>query len=134
MLSNFKNVYIKLNHQYIVALSPSSVKNLNFNLIFFSPGISAFVKENERWEINEFYTVYCLVKWWRICSSLFIEHRSVQTRCPWSRYVAHSYNMYLFPASFGPVDVRFMVQVNLPIFTCNVVILQWKKRHNWFRV
>lgn len=28
------------------------------------------------------------------------------------RYVAHSYNMYLFPASFGPVDVRFMVQAS----------------------
>ncbi|XP_022343153.2 poly(A)-specific ribonuclease PNLDC1-like [Crassostrea virginica] len=28
------------------------------------------------------------------------------------RYVAHSYNMYLFPNSFGPVDVRFMVQAS----------------------
>ncbi|XP_061188367.1 poly(A)-specific ribonuclease PNLDC1-like [Saccostrea echinata] len=28
------------------------------------------------------------------------------------RYVAHTYNMYLFPAAYGPVDVRFMVQAS----------------------
>ncbi|XP_056021406.1 poly(A)-specific ribonuclease PNLDC1-like isoform X2 [Ostrea edulis] len=28
------------------------------------------------------------------------------------KYIAHSYNMYLFPAVFGPVDVRFMIQAS----------------------
>lgn len=65
----------ELNHQHIVLSSDIVLKNIQYLYIYyFFLGISAFIKENERWELNEFNTVYCLVKWWRICSSLFIEH------------------------------------------------------------
>lgn len=67
----------------------------------------------------------------KCCSFLFIH-----------RYVAHTYNFFLYPHSFGPVDVRFLSQVIFIVFYENVKIgskehcrtsLPKAERGTWFQ-
>jgi len=59
------------------------------------------------WPLNMLIVTY----FYKCCSSLFIH-----------RYVAHTYNFFLYPHSFGPVDVRFLSQVIFVVFNENITV------------
>jgi len=66
----------------------------------------------------------------------------VQSKEDSNKYVAHTYNFFLYPHSFGPVDVRFLSQVIFIVFYENVKIgskehcrtsLPKAERGTWFQ-
>ena len=56
------------------------------------------------------FAVLCQVKYTKPETLLPLRHSVL-----FDRYVAHAYNFFVYPSSFGPIDVQFTCQVGAPI-------------------